>query len=109
MSDGNGPAQALEDEHFKVNSSDFMRYLNGVNMNTACSECGAEFQWSVDFGNDAGNDPDPDHLTVYRMNFAKAGVFRTFYAMNCDNCGSYRHIYAQKVVDWIAANPGAEA
>lgn len=105
MNEGDGAPKSLEDEHFKVNSEDFMRYLNGVNMNTACSECNTDSQWSVDFGNDAGGDPDPEYLTVYRMNFAKAGVFRTFYAMNCDNCGAYRNIFAQKVVDWLTAHP----
>lgn len=104
MSDRIEP-QELTKDAMCISFADFIRFLDGVEMKTECTECGTEAKWGVDTGNgDTEQEDDFDFLTVYKMPYAKKRVFRTFFAMSCENCGSYRHIYADRVQMWLDQN-----
>ncbi|RRW54389.1 hypothetical protein [Pseudomonas moraviensis] len=86
---------------FKVSFDDFIRFLDGVPVNSVCVHCEADGEWSLDTGNDEKSDDD---LTIYRRPYAEGALFRPYFVMSCGNCGFVRQVNATTVIDWLEEN-----
>lgn len=91
---------------FIISFDDFIRFLDGVQMSSTCSGCGAEDQWTVHTSNqDDSTEEDDWELTIYKMNFAASKTFRPALMMNCAVCGTIRSLDASVVSNWLKENP----
>lgn len=91
-------------DDFIVSFDDMVRFMNAKFPNTACPHCGSDEGWIMETGN-SPSESDEDNLTVYSMDYSAGELFRPYYAMHCDNCGSIRTLSADHVVSWIKSNP----
>ncbi|MDR6949834.1 hypothetical protein J2Y39_004459 [Pseudomonas sp. 2957] len=105
MSDTEDGAVNFDPEKFRVSYDDFIRFLDGVSMSMVCPHCGTSGEWNVFTGNADGSDDQV--LTTYKMPIAGTNFYRMSFAMSCENCGTYRSIYTQRVISWILDNPPA--
>ncbi|WP_371360131.1 hypothetical protein [Pseudomonas sp. KT_2_4] len=90
-------------DKFKVSYGEFIRFLDGVKMSTTCPHCGTSDSWTVFTGSAIGK--DQEFLTAYKMPIAGTTYYRLCFSMSCENCGTFRSIYANRVVEWVKENP----
>lgn len=95
--------QAYDPDEHKIQISEMVRFLEDKFESTVCPQCGKDEGWQLDASN--GKPGDDDELTIYQMDYASGTMFRPFFAMSCNYCGSIRQISCARVKDWLAANP----
>lgn len=95
----------FDPKKFSVSFDDFVRFLDGVSINSVCSHCGTDSKWSLDTGNGENEeDEEWDNLTVYQRSYAEDTLFRPYYVMNCNHCGVGRQFNAVTVTEWLNEN-----
>lgn len=83
-----------------------VRYMTAHFAETTCPQCSKDEGWSMDT---EGDDPEAEGyemMRVFRLVHADNGKnFKPLIMMSCNSCGSIRNILADRVTDWLKANP----
>lgn len=102
---GGGPRNVFDKRLFAVTDTEMVSYMDAHFKSTACPQCGNDAGWSMD-GDDPADNDGLQLMRIYRMPYAdKATIFRPFFIMSCEACGSARQIMADHVMAWKNSLP----
>lgn len=105
MSDRERRVESFDLSKLSITYDQMINYMNAKFPDTTCPHCGSDEGWYADTGNNEDYSDAMQTMTIYRNNYVTNQLFRAFVVMTCSNCGSMRSIAAQRVREWVDANP----